>query len=192
MNRSILTKSVKLTLILGCGLSAMFAVTACAAVASPPRQFGPHVHGITHLDVGVEGSTLELWLAAPGHNIVGFEHPPSTPAQKQQLTAAMALLRSPVQWFAPDIAAGCTLLDTVVEPHGYDSGDAPATAGNDHTDIDAHYRYHCRRPASLNYIDISLADFFGETRQIVVALVLPGREDQQVLLTGQHRITLVP
>jgi hypothetical protein len=162
------------------------------ASAGELRQSGPHVHGISQLDVALEGDTLEVSLAAPGHNIVGFEHPPYTPEQTSQLAAALGILKLPTSWLVPARAAGCSVLEVSVEPHGYDVGDKPASETDDHTDIDAHYRFRCASPASLDHVDVELADFFPETKQVVVELVMPDWQGQQVLENGQHRVLLKP
>ncbi len=181
-------KAILMQTVLACGL--LWSVDI--ASAGEVRQSGPHVHGISHLDVAMEGDTLEVSLAAPGHNIVGFEHPPYTPQQTRQFDAALAILKLPASWLIPAGGAGCSMIEARVEPHGYDVGDKPASETDDHTDIDAHYRYRCRSPEGLDHIDVGLADFFPETQQVVVDLVMPGRQDQQLLEAGQHRVALKP
>jgi hypothetical protein len=177
----------------GCILGLVLATLAASDLqARAWRQYGPHVHGVSNLDVAIEGPALEITLAAPGHNMVGFEHPPYTPQEHQRLDAALAVLKSPASWFTPASAAGCTLLEAKVEPHGYDSGDKPASHGNDHTEIHAHYRYHCQVPANLDHLDVGLMERFAETREVVVNLVLPDRQDQKILQAGQQRIDLKP
>ncbi|WP_266157325.1 DUF2796 domain-containing protein [Dyella silvatica] len=175
--------------ILGLGLSVL---AASSTQARAWRQYGPHVHGVSNLDVVLEGSALEIALAAPGHNMVGFEHPPATPAEHQRLDAALALLKSPASWLIPARDGACSLLEAKVEPHGYDRGDQPADGGNDHTEIHAHYRYHCQLPAQLKQLEVNLLEHFPETREVVVNLVLPSRQDQQILQAGQHRVDLMP
>jgi hypothetical protein len=171
---------------------------ALALLASPVvhagmmRQLGPHVHGISHLDIALDGKTLDVSLSAPGQNIIGFEHPPYTPPEHRQLDAAMAMLKTPARWFSPAAQAHCSLVEMTVEPHGYAANDKPATEADDHTDIDAHYRYRCEMPAGLDKIDVALADCFPETHQIVVDLVTANRQDQQILQDGQHRVVLAP
>jgi hypothetical protein len=171
---------------------------ALALLASPavhagkPRQFGPHMHGISHLDIALDGKTLGVSLSAPGQNILGFEHPPYTPSEHRRLDAAMAMLKSPARWFSPSGQAHCSLVEMTLEPRGYAAGDKPATEADDHVDIDAHYRYRCEMPDALDTIDIALADRFPETHQTVVDLVTARRQDQQILQDGQHRVLLAP
>lgn len=88
---------------------ASLAVVALAAQAEEPRQLGAHVHGVSHLDVAIEGQTLEMALAAPGMDIVGFEHAPSSPAGETAVAEALAALRSPLALFVLPKAAGCTV-----------------------------------------------------------------------------------
>lgn len=189
LNDGMTMKRISQGCILGLVLAALVAPDLQALAL---RQYGPHVHGVSNLDVVIEGQTLEATLAAPGHNMVGFEHPPYTPQERQRLDAALAVLKSPASWFIPARAAGCTLLDAKVEPRGYDNGDKAASHGNDHTEIHAHYRYRCQTPASLDHLDVSLIERFAETREVVVNLVLPDRQDQKILQAGQQRVDLTP
>ncbi|TNY26441.1 hypothetical protein BV497_08845 [Fulvimonas soli] len=154
------------------------------------RQHGPHVHGIATVDVALDGPALQIAVEAPGANLVGFEHPPHDAQERARLEAVLAALRAPSGWLSPAPGADCRLLDADVQPHGYDA--PPADGGDAHADIDARYDYRCATPEALAYIDIRLADRYPATRQVVVNLVLPQRQDRQVLGPGDHRVALAP
>jgi hypothetical protein len=170
-------------------------LTLLVAVAAPTpaqvvRQYGPHVHGITTLDIALDRQALQIALAAPGINMVGFEHPPHDAREKQQLDAALAALEAPGSWLQPAKAADCRLLDAHVEPHGFAA--ASPSAGHEHADIDARYDYRCDAPDALDHIDVHLTDRYPATHQVIANLVLPQRQDRQVLGPGDYRIVLSP
>ncbi|WP_243041271.1 ZrgA family zinc uptake protein [Dyella sedimenti] len=159
-------------------------------MAQTLRQSAPHVHGITHVTIALENQDLQVELEAPGINVVGFEHPPGDAQQQAQLKAALALLGKPQDWMQPADAAQCRLADAQVTPHGYDT--TQTEGGHEHADVDARYDYRCAAPDALAHIDIHLAERFPATHQLVVDLVLPQREDRQVLEAGSYRVRLAP
>lgn len=166
------------------------AILAPCLAAQTLRQAAPHVHGVSHVAIALENQDLQVELESPGVNTVGFEHPPQDAPQRKQLQAALALLGKPLDWMQPASAAQCRLVDAQVTPHGYDT--ARTEQGHAHADIDARYDFHCAEPGALAYIDIRLAERFPATHQVVVDLVLPQREDRQVLEAGSHRVRLAP
>lgn len=169
---------------------ALLIATATPALAQVVRQHGPHVHGITTLDIALDQQTLQISLNTPGTNMVGFEHPPHDAHEKQQLEAVLAALHAPDGWLRPAAAADCRLLDAHVEPHGFD--DAPSSTAHEHADIDARYDYRCDEPDALDHIDVHLTDRYPATHQVIANLVLPQRQDRQVLGPGDYRIVLSP
>ena len=56
------------------------------------KGHGAHKHGVSQLNVGVSGSKVEIELASPGVDIVGFEHKPSTAEQKERVLASFVEL----------------------------------------------------------------------------------------------------
>ena len=54
-------------------------LTAWLMSSSAFADSDPHVHGgVSTLSIAVDGSTLEMRLVAPGNDLVGFEHAPSS------------------------------------------------------------------------------------------------------------------
>ncbi|MDR9452910.1 MAG: DUF2796 domain-containing protein, partial [Wenzhouxiangella sp.] len=60
------------------GVIVLLAATPVSAQIE--RQHAAHVHGEATGSLAVDGSTVSVQLALPGHNVVGFEHPPRTDA----------------------------------------------------------------------------------------------------------------
>jgi len=146
------------------------------------EQHHSHVHGQAELLVAVDGQWLELELASPAMNIVGFEHPPANAAQAETVHRAIIRLEQPATLFLLPAAAGCELAEAEVETglmahaeHPQKHGQAPAeehhpagpaVSDEAHAEFHAHYRYQCRQPAALDHISVQLFEHFPGLQQI--------------------------
>ena len=100
---------------------------ATGACISLPAMAGPghaHEHGVTHLDLVLDGGALAVRLQAAGHHIVGFEHSAETDEQRAALAAAKAALADGAALIVPAAAAQCRLRKAEVT--------APGTTGAAH------------------------------------------------------------
>lgn len=57
----------------------------------------PHVHGTGRLQLVIEDGTLYADLRIPADDVVGYEHAPTTVAERATLTHALALLQDPTK-----------------------------------------------------------------------------------------------
>ncbi len=48
-------------------------VIVASASGAVARQLGPHVHGLSELNIAAEGNTVLMELQSPATDIVGFE-----------------------------------------------------------------------------------------------------------------------
>ena len=177
---------MKLALSLSVGL--VLASAVATAQGQTARQQGAHVHGTTTVDVGLDGTVLQVALDAPAINMLGFEHPPHDALQSRQVADVLAAMRDPVSWLAPAGNAACVLTHSSVQAQGLDA--TVATRG--HADIDARYDYRCSQPERLDHIDIHLTDRYPATHRLVVNIVLPQKQDRQELGQGEYRVMLAP
>jgi len=58
------------------------------------QQQAPHVHGTALLTLVQDRSTLLIEFESPAINIVGFEHAPQNPSQRQAIEEAIQILES--------------------------------------------------------------------------------------------------
>ena len=72
---------------LAMGLMAALGATAQAAER---RELGAHEHGHSKLNLAVEGTLVVMEIAAPGLDVLGFEHPAETAADKAAVDAAQS------------------------------------------------------------------------------------------------------
>jgi hypothetical protein len=153
------------------------------AAHAEARQLGPHVHGQASVNIAVEASTMDVQVSLPGHDAVGFEHPPGTPAEQAAVDKATASLNA-AAWLVPAPAADCTLALARVSPHGFGG----ATEAGGHADFDASYHFTCRRMDRLDQLDVRLASAFPSVAKVVVSLITAAGSSQQVLEGGVSHV----
>ncbi|MGF6709042.1 hypothetical protein QFZ41_000006 [Luteibacter sp. W1I16] len=145
-------------------------------VNAAERQLGPHVHGQASVSMSIDGCLMDVQVSVPGHDAVGFEHPPASPQERSAVDKATATLNG-AAWLVPASAAGCTLSSAKVSPHGF--GDVAEPGG--HADFDAEYHYACRKTAELDHVDVRLASAFPAVRKVVVNIITAAGSNQQDL-----------
>lgn len=170
-------------------LAVVIASVHGAAAGSAHRQLGAHEHGSGTLNVAVEGDRVSLELAAPGADIVGFEHAPQTDQQKAEHSKAGEKLKAGLTLFRLTPQAGCELveyeIDHVSEAHVADI--ESATAASDHAhDHDEHedaghdhdhaeflvsYSIRCETPAELRGIAFDYFNEFKNAQRLQVNVV---------------------
>ncbi|MGH1370188.1 MAG: ZrgA family zinc uptake protein [Geminicoccales bacterium] len=101
------------------------------SIQAEQREADGHIHGLTFLNLVVEGKAVLAELEAPGADIVGFEHPAETDDQMKQVKAALERLKSGDAVLTFEASAKCTLNSSNTELHG-DS----LSADHDHTHDD--------------------------------------------------------
>ena len=179
---------------------------ACAGGAGAAEHVHrAHEHGSGILNVAVEGATVEIELIAPGSDIVGFEHPATSDADRQAVEAAAATLRDGSGLFVFPDAADCSLAEAVVESgllHAGEHADEDEHADEEehaetedhageeeHAETEAHaefrarYRFDCAEPESLDSVELRYFDVFPAARELDVSLAT---ED------GQAAVELTP
>lgn len=147
-----------------------------------------HEHGVARLNVGLDGSTLELALESPAMNLVGFEHMPGSDADKAKVEAVRKQLEQPLKLFGLASSAGCKEDQQELESPLFGSDPAAKHDDDDddddhdhdhahehqHSEIHAHYQLTCATPAKLTQIDLSpLYKAYPQTQKINVQLVGP-------------------
>jgi len=166
------------------------------APAEPSRGSGAHEHGVAHLNVAVDGADLYLEFISPSANIVGFEHPPRTEAQKTAVNNAVETLQDGESLIVPPAGARCRLADSTADtdidsdpsseseggdPHEHDEAGEPLR----HSEFTAEYHFTCDNPEELTSVDVLLLRVFSGIEHIGV-LLLTGTEQAALELTGEN------
>ena len=79
------------------------------------EQHGAHEHGAARLTLAVTEQGLEIALESPAANLLGFEHMPSSDADKATLAAAVKTLNGADKIFLANAAAGCKAVSTDID-----------------------------------------------------------------------------
>lgn len=114
------------------GLGALAPVNA----EQPRTEHAAHEHGHAVGSLAEDSGRWQLVLEIPGHNLVGFEHPPANAQQRDRLEAVRARLETG-RWLRPDPESPCRVDSSRVETTGY-----AGSAGDGHHAQSAHGYHH--------------------------------------------------
>lgn len=106
-------------------------------------HLGAHEHGVLNLELAQDGDQVLVSISLTMDEVVGFEHLPKNDAERQQVTAAGAVLASD-HWFRPNPSAQCEL---VVSEH-------ELVPVGDHADWRQDWLYECRMVSMLSSLDV--------------------------------------
>ncbi len=98
------------------------------------RALDAHQHGHGTLNIAFEGPLVVMELEAPGADIVGFEHPAESAADRTLVDAAIADLAKPLDLFVLPAEAGCTVTSAAASLIGDDDHQEHGQHDDDHKD----------------------------------------------------------
>ena len=157
----------------------------------------PHVHGQAHITLVASDNELQLELEAPAASLVGFEHRPQNPEQRQALDTATRDLnqadgflhiegadcQSQSVWVeAPFSAGGQTEHDDHDDHHEHGGHEA-------HASFRAGYTYQCDNLAELSGLTVGLFDRYP-VHEIKVQWIAGGQQGAQTLTARANKIDL--
>lgn len=162
-----------------------------------PRQ-APHVHGIAHLTLAVEGPEVLVELTSPAASLIGFERAPRTDAERETLALAKANLEAGDAMIRFSTLAACRLETAEIEvdlpeigqdhDHGHDHGHEDAN----HADVHVSYRFTCDRPDALSSAALGLFAGFPALERVLVQYVIPEGQGGAELTPRQAVVNFVP
>lgn len=141
---------------------------------------GVHVHGQATLTLVLEGNEAMLALQSAAYNIVGFEHTPNNTEQRQEIAAALDVLRQG-NWFSINPQAGCDLSDADANT------DLTAKVASQHADFYANISLVCQQPARLNELTLTLFNLVPSLERVSMQWVINGRQGATELTLGNNR-----
>lgn len=160
----------------------------CLGVMSGVSLASPHTHGVSQVEVSVEGQRLMLQWRAALDDVVGFEHAPRTAAQKQQVAQVMEQLKQPQKLFVPAAPARCELKTSTISAPVLEG----AATGSGHADLTLQMEWVCAQPQQLSHMEVLAFDSFKRVRRIDAQVVTP-RGQSKVAVRGKARtIALSP
>lgn len=184
----------------------MLAANSSKTWAGEQRHHDAHVHGIARLNVALEKGSIHLEFTSPAANIVGFEHQPRTPEQKDSVSHAIEKLEDGSKLFIPSPEAQCQLSKSSVKTDigHYEEHDADAEHKHEHEKDEHHkehedeharhsefhseYQFVCKNPGKLSQMDVMLIKSFPGIEHIEVQLLTKKRQTALELTAQSHRI----
>lgn len=189
----------------------MIAIAPSKIWAGEERHHDAHVHGVAHLNVATEGTSLHLGFTSPAANIVGFEHQPRTPKQKDSVKKATQKLKDGSILFIPSSDAQCRLSESSVKTdiehdadhdtdekheHEKDTHHGKAKEHHEesedeharHSEFHSEYQFVCKNPGKLTQMDVMLFEAFPGIEHIEVQLLTGKKQSAQELTAQNHRI----
>lgn len=173
--------------------------------AGEHRQHEAHEHGVAHLNVVLEGSNLAIELSSPAANVVGFEHPPRTQAQRDQVKEARKKLEAAETLFLVPAKVQARLVkssvDTNIDSDSAAASEAEHTHGpsevdhddehdhEQHSDFKAKYHFICTKPDKLAYLDVMLFQVFPGIERIEVQILTDTGQTARELTAKDYQIT---
>jgi hypothetical protein len=154
------------------------------------REHDPHVHGVAELNVVVDADSLLVELNTPAANLVGFEHPPQTDAQRNAVAEARRTLEDGAALFVPSASAECVQISHLVTLDLGSADDHDHAHDDVHADAHGEWAFTCAKPASLSQLDVKLFERFPGKEQLRVQLVTPSGQRGVELTPGRHRLEL--
>ncbi|MAQ83841.1 MAG: hypothetical protein CMH12_14610 [Maritimibacter sp.] len=171
-------------------LALLASVAAAPLLAQEHRELSAHVHGVSTLQVAIDGGTVEMRLDAPGMDIVGFEYMPSSETEAMAVDTSVIRLSDAATVVSLPDAAGCELVDgdaayALEEHDDHHDEHAEDHAHDDHAEdhdhdheheashsaFTAHFVFECASPEALNTLRFPYFDQFENAQEIEVQYV---------------------
>ena len=166
-----------------------------------------HVHGLSQLNIAVEGEKVELEFSSPAMNLVGFEHKATSKKDVAAVKQAESILRQPEMLFSLT-EAQCKPVYTNVDISGLieHDDDHDGHKGHDehkdhddhkahdehetHSEIVANYSFECKDSSALSSIKVSLFESFAGIYKIQTMWVTASKQGS-AKLTAENPVVLL-
>jgi len=166
---------------------------ALAAVACAPQAWAAkaHQHGVAQLDIGVDPGRVTLLLEMPLDSLVGFERAPRSDAERAQIEAALARLRSAATLFRIDPAAQCTPGPVALQSAVLGLGTAAAAPKEEgHGDVEASVEFTCKDGTKAGFVEVGLFEAFPRLTRVDVQTATPRGQMKATLKRPVSRVPL--
>ena len=209
---------VYLVALLALGLLMLRATTdLSAADHTHHRQLGPHVHGVAQMNLVVEGEKVFIELESPAMNAVGFEHQPSTSAQRIAVRESAEKLEDGGSLFAFSENAGCTLVSATIDSALLEHGEEEQAQGDSHeehhdeetpegkhqhqaeaeshgtekhSEFEVSYQFTCASPKKLRALEVNIFEVFPGFEQIDAQILTTSGQSGAKISARNNRVDL--
>jgi len=182
------------------------------------REHDAHVHGVSTLNIAVEGDQLVAELSSPAMNIVGFEHQPGNAEQREAVEQAVEDLKRGGDWLVLPADASCRLTEARVESellgqgaagpdqdhdngdeHGHEDEQNAEGHGDEdreheheetHSEFQVSYQFTCDDTSAIETVAVQLFDKFPGIEEIEVQALSAAGQFGGELVPGDNVIKL--
>ena len=168
-------------------LNTLFSATALLFATTALAAEEAHEHGVSVLNIAIEGNEIAFELESPGADIVGFEHEAKSHDDIEAIEAAVAALKEPLLLFSTPEAAGCSVAEIEIEApetdhdeeHDEDQNHDDDHAHDDdhdhdeetHSEFHAEFTYACLDRGKITEIDVAFFERFPNAERLNVQMV---------------------
>jgi len=136
------------------------------------REQGAHVHGAAKVDIAFDQLNGEVDYDGAAINIIGFEHPATTPQDKKALEDSLKKFETSfpkIIQFDPSL--GCKTI----------SSTANLEKNGAHADVNAHIKLTCAKSPLNSKIKIDFAKDYPTLKKIQVQLLVDSLQKSQAI-----------
>ncbi len=145
------------------------------------NDHGAHEHGVSQLNISVSGKKVEIELASPGIDIVGFEHKPSSDEQRESVTKALAKLRQDSAMIVLPVAAKCATTDT----HAH-----LEQKTKNHAEFWVFLHFTCKNPGALDHLKVMAFSTFPNIKEVNAQAITPNGQFGAELTLKRRQLKL--
>jgi hypothetical protein len=186
----------------------LFAVSCLSQSHAQQANLGAHVHGVSELNIDIEGNKLEMQLRAPAINIVGFEHKARTEQHIRKVKQSEVKLNDHKALFSFS-SGGCRLTQAKIDlsdliknkttgkdthTHDHHKNDDLSHEHEDvhadHSEIVAHYSYNEEDIDELSSLSFGFFYVFSAMQQINAIWITTSGQGT-VPLTSQNKMIML-
>lgn len=153
---------------------------ATLVASGAAAQHAAHEHGVSRLDLALEGGTLAIEMRLPGADLTGFEHVARTPEETEAVARTLAILRDPASVFTLPADARCALKQVEAETEQEAGG---------HSEFHVRYGFTCTAPDRLSHLEVRLFDRFAGMHEIEARYLTPRGQGAAELTPAARRLT---
>jgi hypothetical protein len=186
--------------------SSIFAVSCLSQAHAQQANLSTHVHGVSELNIVIEGNKLEMQLRSPAMNIVGFEHKARTEQQILKVKQSELKLHDHSALFSFS-SGGCRLTQAKIDlsdliehkttekdAHDHhkselDHNHEKEDEHGDHNEVVAHYYYDCEDMDDLSSLSLGFFAVFTAMQQINSIWITTSEEGAAALNRSNKTIT---
>ncbi len=133
-----------------------------------------HTHGVGRVAISMDSNQFTVILAAPGMDVVGFEHSAENDEERAEVAAAISDLSEPLRLFNLPSEAGCETASANVALVGVGFGQVDDKTENhtrEHAEFQADYVLECEEIDLVTSIRFTYFELFPDAQKLDVSLI---------------------